>query len=158
LEFRPRGNGPGGAMAVLVDIEPTNRCNAKCYFCPRDATPHQGLMAPAGVEKAPARPVGVGTKVRSLRRPRPDARLCGLGEPLLNRHTPGFVGQVRAEGFTCTMSSNAALLDETRAHALLDAGLQRICINVGDRDEQYEDIYKLPYEKTRDNVLRFRDL
>ena len=27
-----------------LDIEPTNRCNANCYFCPRDQTPHQGLM------------------------------------------------------------------------------------------------------------------
>ena len=27
-----------------IDIEITNRCNAKCHFCPRDATPHQGLM------------------------------------------------------------------------------------------------------------------
>ena len=27
-----------------LDIEPTNRCNADCYFCPRDQTPHQGLM------------------------------------------------------------------------------------------------------------------
>ena len=29
-----------------LDIEPTNRCNANCYFCPRDQTPHQGLMSP----------------------------------------------------------------------------------------------------------------
>jgi hypothetical protein len=84
--------------------------------------------------------------------------LCGLGEPLLNRHTPEFVQRVREEDFSCTMSSNAALLDEARGHALLEAGLQRICINVGDRDADYEEIYKLPYEKTRDNVLRFRDL
>jgi len=145
-------------MAVLVDIEPTNRCNAKCYFCPRDATPHQGLMAPAVFEQALQRSVELRAKLRTLGRPDPDVSLCGLGEPLLNRHTPEFVGRVRAEGFTCTMSSNAALLDEAHAHALLDAGLQRICINVGDRDEEYEEIYKLPYEKTRDNVLRFRDL
>ena len=56
------------------------------------------------------------------------------------------------------MSSNAALLDEPRAHALLEAGLQRIAINVGDRDDDYEDIYKLPFERTRDNVLRFKEL
>ena len=145
-------------MAVLVDIEPTNRCNAKCYFCPRDATPHQGLMEPAVFEQALQRSVELRAKLRSLGRSDPDVSLCGLGEPLLNRHTPEFVAEVRAEGFTCTMSSNAALLDEPRAHALLEAGLQRICINVGDRDSAYEEIYKLPYEKTRDNVLRFRDL
>jgi len=84
--------------------------------------------------------------------------LCGLGEPLLNRHTPSFVRRVREEGFDCTMSSNAALLDEPRAHELLEAGLQRIAINVGDRDADYEAIYKLPFERTRDNILRFKEL
>jgi hypothetical protein len=56
------------------------------------------------------------------------------------------------------MSSNAALLDERRSHELIDAGLQKIAINVGDRDEDYEEIYKLPYERTRDNILRFKEL
>jgi MoaA/NifB/PqqE/SkfB family radical SAM enzyme len=145
-------------MAVVVDIEPTNRCNAKCYFCPRDATPHQGLMTTAVFEQALGRCVDLRDRFRALDRPDPIVSLCGLGEPLLNRHTPEFVRRVREEEFSCTMSSNAALLDETRAHALLDGGLQRVCLNVGDRDGDYEEIYKLPYEKTRDNVLRFRDL
>jgi MoaA/NifB/PqqE/SkfB family radical SAM enzyme len=33
---------PGMQLPFLnLDIEPTNRCNAHCYFC-RDQTPHQG--------------------------------------------------------------------------------------------------------------------
>jgi MoaA/NifB/PqqE/SkfB family radical SAM enzyme len=147
----------GDAMALTVDIEPTNRCNAKCYFCPRDATPHQGLMAPEVFEQALSRVVELRTRFTELGRPSPKVSLCGLGEPLLNRHTPQFVRRVREAGFSCTMSTNAALLDERRTSALLEAGLQQICINVGDRDEQYDDVYKLPWEKTRDNVLRFRD-
>jgi MoaA/NifB/PqqE/SkfB family radical SAM enzyme len=148
----------GEAMALTVDIEPTNRCNAKCYFCPRDATPHQGLMAPDVFEQALGRVAELRTRYAELGRPSPKVSLCGLGEPLLNRHTPSFVRRVREEGFSCTMSSNAALLDERRANALLEAGLQQIAINVGDRDEQYDDVYKLPWEKTRDNVLRFHEL
>jgi MoaA/NifB/PqqE/SkfB family radical SAM enzyme len=148
----------GLPIAVVVDIEPTNRCNAKCYFCPRDATPHQGLMSEDVFEQALVRVVELRAKLHEQGRPEPRVSLCGLGEPLLNRHTPEFVRRVREEGFHCTMSSNAALLDEKRAHALLEGGLQQICINVGDRDEEYDDVYKLPWEKTRDNVLRFRDL
>ena len=144
------------SQALTVDIEPTNRCNAKCYFCPRDATPHQGLMSPAVFEQALGRVVELRDRFAELGRPAPKVSLCGLGEPLLNRHTPAFVRRVREEDFSCTMSSNAALLDEARADALLEGGLQRICINVGDREADYDDVYKLPWEKTRDNVLRFR--
>ena len=28
-------------------------------------------------------------------------------------------------------------------------------INVGEHDGDYEDVYKLPFEKTRDNIVRF---
>ncbi len=145
-------------MTFGVDIEPTNRCNAKCYFCPRDATPHQGLMTPEVFEQSLGRCDELRTRLRALGRPELKISLCGLGEPLLNRHTPSFVRQVREAGFDCTMSSNAALLDETRSNALLAAGLQRIAINVGDRGADYEEIYKLPWEKTRDNVIRFKEL
>ena len=49
-------------MTVVVDIEPTNRCNAKCYFCPRDATPHQGLMTPEVFGHAAGGPSGEGVQ------------------------------------------------------------------------------------------------
>jgi MoaA/NifB/PqqE/SkfB family radical SAM enzyme len=81
--------------------------------------------------------------------------LCGLGEPLLNKHTPTFVRQIRDAGLSCIMSSNGALLDRTRGEALLDAGLQRIMINIGDIDDDYEDVYGLPFEKTRERVTHF---
>jgi MoaA/NifB/PqqE/SkfB family radical SAM enzyme len=140
--------------AFTIDIEPTNRCNAKCYFCPRDATPHQGLMSPAVFEQALARCI----EFRDSFSTDIHISLCGLGEPLLNRHTPNFVRMVREAGFECSMSSNASLLDEARGQALIDAGLQRIDINVGEEGEDYDEIYKLPYEKTRDNVLRFMEM
>ena len=56
------------------------------------------------------------------------------------------------------MSSNGALLNEERGTALLDAGLQRILINVGDEGDEYESVYQLPFEKTRDNVVRFVEM
>ena len=58
------------------------------------------------------------------------------------------------------------MLDERKATALLDAGLNAININVGDHDEDYEEIYKLPFEKTlrerralqRDGRRRLQDI
>jgi MoaA/NifB/PqqE/SkfB family radical SAM enzyme len=138
-----------------VDIELTNRCNAKCHFCPRDQTPHQGTMSPEVFEQSLERAV-------EFRSAFPDramsVNLCGLGEPLLNRNAPTFVRQVRQVGFTCGMSSNASLLDEARGQALLDAGLQKISINVADLDEDYERVYKLKFQRTHDNIVRFAEM
>jgi MoaA/NifB/PqqE/SkfB family radical SAM enzyme len=143
---------------INVDIEPTNRCNAHCYFCPRDQTPHQGLMSSEVFDQTLARAIefrplaqyhlGVDLKVN----------LCGLGEPLLNKRTPEFVRKIREAGFECSVSSNAALLDEARGRALLDAGLQGIEINVGEEGDEYDRIYGLPFAKTCDNVVRFAEM
>jgi MoaA/NifB/PqqE/SkfB family radical SAM enzyme len=152
-------NTDGGMRAVLqfaVDFEITNRCNAHCSFCPRDATPHQGLMSVETFDQSLQRATELRAVTESLY---PDVdmtiSLCGLGEPLLHRETPNFARRVREAGFTCTMASNGALLDERRGQAMLDAGLQRIYLNVGEIDDEYEEVYRLPFEKTRANIVRF---
>jgi MoaA/NifB/PqqE/SkfB family radical SAM enzyme len=141
-----------------LDIEPTNRCNANCYFCPRDQTPHQGLMSPEVFERALARTIEFDEIAQARFGARTKVNLCGLGEPLLNRHTPDFVRQVREAGFETSVSSNGSILDERRGTALLDAGLQGIEINVGEEGEDYEKIYGLPFEKTCENVVRFAEM
>jgi MoaA/NifB/PqqE/SkfB family radical SAM enzyme len=84
--------------------------------------------------------------------------LCGLGEPLLNKHAPKFVKMVRDADFAVAISSNGSLLDERRGSALLDAGLQTILINAGDEGDEYEDVYRLPFEKTCANIERFTEM
>ena len=95
---------------------------------------------------------------RLFERPLVNMTLCGLGEPLVNRRTPSFVRAIHETGFRCSMSSNASLLDEATGRALLDAGLRRIFINAGDLDAAYESVYRLPFERTRDNISRFADM
>lgn len=141
-----------------VDIEPTNRCNASCYFCPRDQTPHQGLLAPETFEQALARAVEFRPFAREVLGRDVIVSLCGLGEPLLNKHTPSFVARVNEEGFDSSLASNGALLTESVGERLLDGGLKSIQINVGEQGEAYEEIYKLPWEKTLRNVVRFAEM
>jgi MoaA/NifB/PqqE/SkfB family radical SAM enzyme len=141
-----------------IDIEITNRCNAKCHFCPRDATPHQGLMSREVFDQAMVRAIEYREAATPVLGFEPGISLCGLGEPLLHKDAATFARQVREAGFHCGMSSNGALLDQRRGAALLEAGLQQIFINVGDRDEAYEDVYQLPFEKTRANVARFVEM
>jgi MoaA/NifB/PqqE/SkfB family radical SAM enzyme len=145
-------------MPVTVDMEVTNRCNAKCHFCPRDRTPHQGLMTPAVFGKALERATEYRTMVADLPNPDVEISLCGLGEPLLNRDVVDYVRQARAAGFFVKMSSNGSLLEERRSAALLDAGLQQILINVGEEGDDYEAVYHLPFERTLENVVRFNEM
>ncbi len=144
-------------MSVNVDIEVTNRCNADCYFCPRDQTPHEGLMTQAVFDQTLARACEYRDELRRRDPHGADVKisLTGLGEPLVNPRLAEWVRAVKDAGFTCVVSSNGALLDERRGGALLDAGLDEIWLNVGAVGEAYEDIYKLPWQRTHDNVVRF---
>lgn len=145
-------------MPFTVDIEATNRCNAKCYFCPRDVTPNQGLMTEEVFDQALARTVEFAAQSKETFGEEVTVSICGLGEPLLNPRTPSFARKVHEAGLFCSVSTNATLLTEERAHALLDAGVQRLNINAGEEGTGYEDIYKLPFAKTEANILRFAEL
>ncbi|TFH26113.1 MAG: radical SAM protein [Myxococcales bacterium] len=145
-------------ITLTCDIELTNRCNATCHFCPRDATPHQGIMTPEIFDQSLARAIEFGATAREQLGIELAVSLCGLGEPLLNRNAVTFVRKVREAGLPCIMSSNAALLDAEKGRALLDAGLQKICINVADEGEAYTQVYNLPFQKTRDNIVRFAEV
>lgn len=145
-------------LYLTIDIEITNRCNATCHFCPRDATPHQGIMDVETFDRALARAVEYRQVVKDVSGLPVTVSLCGLGEPLINRNAVSFVQKVKAEGFKCSMSSNGALLTEDKAVALLDAGLNEIYINISDIGEEYDRVYNLPFERTCENVTRFAEL
>lgn len=145
-------------MYLTIDIEVTNRCNATCHFCPRDATPHQGIMDVETFDKSLQRAVEYRKVVDEVSGLPVTVSLCGLGEPIINRNLVSFVKKVKAEGFKCSMSSNGALLTEEKATALLDAGLDEIYINVSDIYDEYEDIYNLPFDETCKNITRFAEL
>lgn len=145
-------------LFLTVDIEITNRCNATCHFCPRDATPHQGIMDVDTFDKALARAVEYREVVKDVSGLELTVSLCGLGEPLINRNAISFVKKVKAEGFNCSMSSNGALLTEDKTRALLDAGLDEIYINISDIGDEYERIYNLPFETSCENITRFAEL
>lgn len=146
-------------LPIAIDIELTNRCNASCSFCPREMTPHQGMMSAEVFDQALVRAEEYHRTARELF-PESNINLtfCGMGEPLLHPRLPEYVGRVSDAGITPALSSNGSLLDETKARALIDAGLRSIYLNVGDHDEDYERVYSLPWDRTVANVTRFREL
>ena len=117
-------SGTEAGMPFSVDIELTNRCNAKCHFCPRDQTPHEGLMSPEVFDQSLARAIEYrGGRAASCSTRPVRISLCGLGEPLLNRHAPDVASARCATPASRSRSRrNGSLLDERRGQALLDAG------------------------------------
>ena len=139
-----------------IDIEPTNRCNAWCSFCPRDQTPHQGLMTMETFDRSMEQ-IRELDALRRERNAKPVEKisLCGLGEPLLNKHLPEMIEKTAAAGYEPHLASNGALLTEKRSEAILDAGLRIASLNVGEIEEAYEEVYQLPWEKTYERVVEF---
>jgi len=145
-------------VQFVVDIEVTNRCNAKCSFCPRDRTPHQGLMEPEVFEQALHRALELRTRLEELPGSDLAMSLSGLGEPMLNPHVVDYLRRGHDAGFEMHLSTNASRLDEEHARALLDAGLDQVWINVGELGDRYEEVYGLPFAPTLHNVMRFEEL
>src|SRR5262245_6201112 len=148
----------GPIVQFVIDMEVTNRCNAKCHFCPRDRTPHQGLMPPEVFEAGLQRAIDYRATIAEPAGDTVRISLCGLGEPLLNRRVVDYCRQGRAEGVGVVMARNSSPMAEARWSALLEAGLQQILVNVGEEGDDYEEIYQLPFERTLENVVRFNEM
>ncbi|HMS90118.1 MAG: radical SAM protein [Acidimicrobiales bacterium] len=156
---------PFPPFPVVVDIELTSRCNASCSFCPRDQTPHQGLMDEATFTTALRRAVEYRDALVELQKHRPGhfdtpddsiwLSFCGMGEPLLHPRVVEYVGRAADAGLRPIVNTNGSLLSARTAEDLLDAGLAMACLNVGETGEQYEAVYRLPFERTRSNVEHF---
>jgi MoaA/NifB/PqqE/SkfB family radical SAM enzyme len=150
---------------AVVDIELTSRCNASCSFCPRDQTPHQGLIDEPTFTAALRRAVQYRDALLEFQELQPGyfdthndtiwLSFCGMGEPLLHPRVVDYVGQVAEAGLRPIVNTNGALLSPRTAEELLDAGLAMVCLNVGEIGEQYEAVYDLPFERTRTNVEHF---
>ncbi|PFG43922.1 cyclic pyranopterin monophosphate synthase subunit MoaA [Isoptericola jiangsuensis] len=119
-----------GRVATDLRVSLTDRCNLRCTYCmpaeglpalPRDAT-----MTRAEI----ARLVGVATRDLGVRQ----VRFTG-GEPLLRRDLVDIVRDVAALEHRpeISLTTNAVGLD-TRAHALRDAGLDRVNVSLDTLD------------------------
>ncbi len=130
-----------------IDIELTNRCNATCDFCPREKTPKQGFMSLDVFDQVIDRVLALGSHAK--------ASLTGLGEPMLHPHFLEFVSHGIQRGLNVDIVSNGSRLTPALIMGLLDAGLKNVTFSVSDIGAAYDQIYGLPFEKTRDNILEF---
>jgi len=136
--------GEAGDFPLHLDVDPTNRCNLSCPVCPRTHYLRMGRQDwnPAGIwgdmdfvlfERLIEE--GAAGGLRSI-------KLNFLGEPLLAPRLADMVRLAAGAGLWVMLNTNATLLTEAKAEALLTAGLTDIFFS-------FDSPYREEYEKAR---------
>jgi hypothetical protein len=146
----------GGAMdmvlrpfPVLVRIETTNACNARCTICPRRA-----MQRPIRrMDDDLFRRIIDQCAANGCR----EVHLHNFGEPLLDEHLEDRVAYAKQKCLArVKVFSNGSLLDERRARGLIAAGLDEIKISFdGASREEFEQIRTpLKFDQVVENLSR----
>lgn len=133
---------------LALDIELTNRCNALCNFCPRDKTPEQGFISEAVFIRAVERAAEEGIPVM----------MAGQGESLIHPRFDDFISHFRRLGVPFALTTNAALLTPEKSRLLLDEQILRVTFSVSDLGEDYEEVYNLDFDATREHIRAFMEM
>jgi len=123
-----------GDFPIHLDIETNTGCNLKCYMCFQSFDP-------------PKRETMDLEFAKSLIDEGARKGLCSIktqyrGEPLLYRGMPELIGHAKRNGIIEAMfNTNATLLDEKMANALIEAGMDKIICSIdGYEKEVYENV------------------
>lgn len=137
----------GMEVPWMLEIEPTNRCNANCVYCVRKyATIRPDLDIEDYYRLIDAVPFITQVHVN------------GFGEPLLYKNIVEMIEYAAKKGKRTLFHTNAALLTGDISRRLLEAGLSQIRLSVdSDNAEEYEQARPpLKLAKVRKNVEQFQ--
>lgn len=109
---------------VYMEISPSGACNHRCTFCGLDFMEYQSRYLDADVLMERISEMGrLGLK---------SIMFAGEGEPFLHKRMVEIIGHTRKSGIDVAMTTNAVLLNETRANAILgDMEWIKVSINAG---------------------------
>jgi radical SAM protein with 4Fe4S-binding SPASM domain len=131
----------------IVQIESTNKCNAKCVFCPRDDMFRpEGIMDMDLYRKVVDECAALGIT---------HIRVHNYGEPFLDRELVEKVRYAKEKGIAeVGMISNGSLISERFARGMIDAGLDAINISVdaGGREVFEATRLQLKFDAVIDNI------
>ena len=151
-----------GASPYMVSIELWNECNADCVFC-RDA---KGVIydvnpkGPGVIEKGRMPTEMAKDIILQLKDYLVAAVLYTNGEPLMYKDLPEVIRFASEHKVPTIIASNGILLDDKRARAILEAGLDMIKIQLsGFYQETYSvQIRKGNVEQLKENIRNFARL
>lgn len=134
----------------ILQIETTNACNAKCKMCPHIVMERKVHSMSFEDFK---------TILDNVMKHYPIERvtMSGLGEPFLDR---GIIEKIKYVNqkypkVKIDIYSNGSLLSKQRADELLTTKVSRITFSVNGSKDDYNEVMKLDYENTKNNVIYF---
>jgi radical SAM protein with 4Fe4S-binding SPASM domain len=131
-----------------IRIELTNRCNLACIMCPITEMERKlGNMEMDLFKKIVADAAANGTTF---------VYLHAWGESTIHRDIFDMVREAKKVGLQVGLSTNCTLLDEKRAQAIIDSGLDFLILSMdGAVKETYEKVRKNgEFEVVRKNITR----
>lgn len=137
----------------IIFIEATNRCNLNCIMCDRSSMKRKGDFMDMNLFKRiidNAACIGV-----------PDVKLNRFGEPLMHQDLLEMVLYAKSKKFAKVFfTSNALLMDEEKARAFIESGLDAITFSIDGASKQVYEGIRLgsDYEKVERNVVRFHEI
>ena len=135
-------------LPLRLWIETASCCNLRCVMCPNKdvAAAKKGLMTLELFQKI----------IDQARHFALDVNLHHRGEPLMNPALFDMIRYANAARLKVRFHTNGALLDDVKAHRLLEAGPDLVSFSFdGFTKETYERArVGATFEKTRDNILR----
>lgn len=139
--LRARLNPP--VFPILLQIEPTRRCNLACQMCGRTHEPQQSY---------PDLTLGFFKQVVSQFPPELEAvHIQGVGEPLLNADIIEMIAFARSRGLRTSFNTNLTYLTDEMARRLVEVGHSEIIVSVESVDPE---LYaELRCNATLDRVL-----
>lgn len=117
-----------------IQVETIRACNAACIMCPLETSPTPNrVMSDELFDRIVSEVITFD--------PKPEVALHGLGEPLMDKRIVERIRKLSAHGVTVSIVSNATLMDEEKAGALLTAGIRDISFSIESvEQETYERI------------------
>ena len=139
-----------------IYVEITNRCNLNCSTCVRNVwNESSGMMETSLFRRILEEAEELTGKENPI-----TVFFGGWGEPLLHPDVFSMIGSVKQRGWRAELISNGTMIDEERAKALIESGLDMLWISMdGASPESYRDVRlgdMLP--KILENLQGFRRL
>lgn len=154
LRYRLRKYKKNLEYPRAINIETTNYCNEKCWFCPRaEATRGFGLVSIELVKRIVDEGVPYGPITYFLHKD---------GEPLMHPQILEIMHYIKSANFTneIILTTNGSLLKEKIARGIIEVGVDAIRIGIrAATPETYCKIHKRDhFNLIKENTLRLLDL